>query len=264
MALIITGLQRSGTSIIKTVCNSHPLITLTNEFGWYWNLNQSFDEHRNYILRRWINKRNSPIINPRFPIVRKFKGLDFIRNFLFVLRYLMFTLAQRPDTVNMDTVDNSLHRMFSQVTYVGEKYPDYWSKLDKFSKNQKYKCIAIYRDPRDVVSSFLIKSRGVWKNYYDPSLQYASKVAERWVQCVETIERNRNNINVIRYEDFVTNPTLTIQNLGNYLNIDPQGFEYKDVHSNSIGKYMMELSKEDLNQVLIIAGSKMQSMGYKI
>lgn len=266
MGLLIIGHHRSGTTVLTGICNGHPDITLLNEAGWYMALDQPFKKHAQYVLARWLKKRNFPLIQPRYRAVRKIKGVDFIRNFLLTSRYLGNLLAQSraEPIITAYDVTGALRGIFPRAHLVGDKYPDYWFKLDSLAQKSDLRCVAIYRDPRDTANSVLIKSRGVWKNYWPAELQNAAVFAQRWVRLVEAIERNQETIHAIRYEDFVTDPQAVLQRLGAFLNVDPGGFAYTRVHTGSIGKYKEGLSNTEVLEIMDIAGESMQRIGYKI
>ena len=264
MGLIITGHQRSGTSILQRVCNSHPDIVLTNEVGWYMFLNKPFKKHMQLILRRWLNKGNYPMRHSRYKITKRVKGLDFGRNLLLVMRYLVHLLQYQQDLVTANSVDRALESLFPGIRYVGDKYPDYWFKLDELARFSDLRCIVIYRDPRDMVNSVLIKSRGEWRDSWPSKLQHAAPVAQRWVRLIEKIEKNREKIYTIRYEEFVKNPDIISSGLASYLGVNPKGFYLADVNPKSIGKFRQGLSSNELSTVTKIAGEAMLRMGYEI
>lgn len=58
MAFIIAGHIRSGTTLLRNLCNSHPDITVTMEFGNFDGLGCSHAAYIRYILRRWWNDKH--------------------------------------------------------------------------------------------------------------------------------------------------------------------------------------------------------------
>lgn len=264
MGIIITGHQRSGTSILRRVCNSHPEIELTNEFGWYMFLNKSLKEHMQLILKQLVKKRNNPILPPADKKDRRVKGLDFGHNSLLVLHYLASLLQYRQNPVTANSVDRALKNLFPGSSYVGDKHPDYLFKLDNLTRFSELRCVVIYRDPRDMASSVLMKSRGEWKDYWAPELQHAYAIAQRWVHLIEKMEQNQEETHMIRYEEFVQDPESVSSGLASYLDIDPKGFFLEDINPKSIGKYRNGLTSKELAAITEHAGEAMLRMGYEI
>jgi hypothetical protein len=76
------------------------------------------------------------------------------------------------------------------------------------------------------------------------------------------MERCRDQLLVIRYEDFVTDPAPALDRLGAWLGVDPGGFDCSRVHGNSLGTHPLRLSPREIADVAETAGSTMERYGY--
>lgn len=257
MAFIIGGHPRSGTTMLFRLLHHHPEIGITGEFKCFSRLDNRFPAYFPGLERKWYRRgfirrtgRNAPW---------KYR----LQSGVFLWRYcllLALRVGYRPITAK--DVEAVLHQMFHKPV-VGDKYPRYVFRLDKLSAIPDLKRVMIYRDGRDVVSSFLYKIRTAWKDLRVAQTENtATRIAERWVESVENIERYRESLLVIRYEEFVRNPSPTILSLGDYLGVEPAGFSFKRVHDNSIGKFRSGLTSEELRDVMAVAGDTLDRLGY--
>jgi hypothetical protein len=237
MAVLIAGHQRSGTTLLKDLCNSQ--------------------QYARFILGRWWKKRNAAILASH-PL----KGVNMARNLLFIFRYLVAVRSQDPTLVRNDHVENAMLRRFPGHSRVGDKYPDYIFWLNKLSRLENMKCVFIYRDPRDVASSTLKRARIELRGSWPDEMRDPGEIAQRWNQTIEMMERTLDRILAIRYEDLVTQPESVLQELGSWLEVDPEGFNQKMIRSTSIGKYQTGLSETEVEQVVSIAGPVMRRLGY--
>ncbi len=146
---------------------------------------------------------------------------------------------------------------------VGDKYPGYIYRLDRMAARPDVRCIVIYRDCRDVVSSTLAMAATAWKNSrFVTAMDTPAKVAARWVRAIAQQERNAGAVLAIRYEDLVTQPGPIVARIGEFLSIDSAGFRQDLVRPTSIGKYKDRLSAEALAEVEAVAGDTMRRLGY--
>jgi hypothetical protein len=257
MALLIAGHQRSGTTLTKDLCNSHPDIAVTGEFGNFMRLDLPVDAYVHFIVDRWWRKRNAAILDARRP-----KGVNMGRNFLFIVRYLRAIGAQQPQVVDAAVIETALKQMFPGKRVVGDKYPDHVFQLNKISRNENIQTVFIYRDPRDVASSALKRARSELRNTWPDELRSPRDIAERWLQTIQLMENNQDRILAIRYEDLVNNPLPILQRLGECLNVDPQGFDHTMIRPTSVGKHRSGLTDQEVQEVLDAAGPAMERLGY--
>ncbi|MDQ4074889.1 MAG: sulfotransferase, partial [Chloroflexota bacterium] len=152
MAIILTGHHRSGTSILALLCNSHPDMTITNEFGNFLALGEPTATYSRFMLAHWWNKRNVPFaLSQRY--TNRIRGMYMLQNLIFITRYLYAVRRQGKARVAASTVDAALRSLAPHKRVVGDKHPDYAFKLDQFANVDAVRCLFIYRDPRDLASS---------------------------------------------------------------------------------------------------------------
>lgn len=263
MSILIAGHQRSGTTLLKDLCNSHPQVAVTGEFGNYMLLDEPYPVYARFIWGRWWKKRNAAILEPH-PL----KGVDMARNLGFTLRYLAalrMELRGGPGrVVDAGVIDAGLRRLFPGKSLVGDKYPDHIFRMSKLSRDERLKCIFIYRDPRDVAASTLKRARSELRSTWPDEMRDPKEIAERWVQTIEMMERSRERVLAIRYEELVTWPRPVLDRLGEWLGIDPSGFDAGIVRPTSIGKHRQSLTEGEIHQVESIAGPVMRSLGYAV
>lgn len=263
MSILIAGHQRSGTTLLKDLCNSHPQIAVTGEYGNYMLLDVAYSRYARFILGRWWKKRNAAILTPH-----TVKGVNMARNLDFTLRYLAALRAelQGPPYGHVDAavVERGLKRLFPGKSLVGDKYPDHIFKLSKLSRDDRLKCVFIYRDPRDVAASTLKRARTELRSSWPDEMRDPREIAERWLQSIEMMERSRERIYAIRYEELVTRPRPVLDGLGAWLDVDPAGFDAGIVRPTSIGKHRQGLSQDEIDTVDGIAGTVMSRLGYQV
>lgn len=261
MALIITGHFRSGTTILKKLCQAHPAIDLTNESAVFYYVNNDFPQyckHLFYFWRRTKNYRTKNYPNPYRRIRIR------VHDLLFLTRFLFWIYQYQEDRVQVSTIQAALKKIYPQAQIVGDKFPDYSRILEMLSQQEDLKIVVIYRDPRDVTSSALQMVSTNWKDmwwvgYYDS----AEKIAASWVSFINIMENCKGSIHKIRYEAFASNPAQTMDRLGRWLGVDPQFFPTDWVNSTSVGKYQTSLAAADLEDVLRVAGPTMAQLGYE-
>ena len=263
MLLIIGGHQRSGTSLLQQVCNSHLNIRVTFEFGNFLALRRPYKVYRTQILRRWWNIGNKwPLDSPyaRIP-----PGIRFW-NFIFVMRYIFLVNGERRrrnrSRVDAGIIEAALRRMCPEAHIVGDKWPFYVFRLDKLAEVESLLRVIIYRDCRDVVHSTLKQARTEWKGPWVEKMNTAEKAARRWVEAIEIMERHADKLYIIRYEDLVRQPEAELAALGEWLGVDPAGFSAHTIRDTSIGKYKNGLTDEELTTIMEIAGPTMARLGY--
>ncbi len=90
MVLLIGGHQRSGTTLLKNICNYHPDITVMSEFGIFHGLGEPYWTYKLRILhkrRKYIFKKRS-FVSSHFKKRQK-STLNIFWNNTFVVRYLL-------------------------------------------------------------------------------------------------------------------------------------------------------------------------------
>ena len=182
------------------------------------------------------------------------------------MRYLGKLRRYRPGTIDLPAVEAALREIFPRAGIVGDKMPDYVHQLDMLAPTSGLASVVIYRDCRDVTSSHLKLARTSWRNQrWIQNQDTAEKVATRWVAAIETMEKQRDGIHIIRYEDLVREPSRELAILAEWLGVNPAGFPIRNIRSvrdDGIGKHREGLSEQELEAVMDIAGPAMARLGY--
>ena len=266
MAILIGGHVRSGTSLLRDICNGHPDIAMTHEFEAFLGLGKSHDMYQRRMLRAW--KRKSRL---RYNIFR-YRGVvnswrktlyAAMRGHLFTARFLMKMRENAGQRIEVSMVEAVYRSLFPQVKLVGDKWPDYAWHLETFANRDDVLPIVIYRDCRDVASSTLNLVRTNWRNEaWTKNVDTAEKIAKRWIHIIELMEQYQDHVYRIRYEDLVRDPTRELKALGHWLNIDPAGFPTQFLRENSIAKYKTGLNPGEVKDIINVAGPVMARLGY--
>jgi hypothetical protein len=257
--LMVTGHQRSGTTILRILLNSHPQIAVTHEFANLKYLGRSRAFYSAYILRQTLavwqrGRRFNFYLNEPTPPWR---------NILFIGSYL-WRIQQTPSwRIGFAGAESALHGLFPGRKWVGDKFPDYIWSLKYFAGCGKITCVVIYRDARDVASSTLENVRTIWKNKrFVHAFDTPEKIARRWVKSIELMEECAGKILTVRYERLMTEPKAVADELGRALEIDPAYFPIHILHPASIGKHRGGLEPQARAAVESIAGAALARLGY--
>lgn len=266
MLIIIAGHPRSGTTLLRNLCNAHPELNITMEFGNFAGMWQTYPRHAIWLLRRCFRRcHESFLVDVEYdqtPMSQK-------QRLFFVLRYLSALRPSINQVIHANEIENALYSCAisssskSGTPILGDKSAFYIFHLDQLVQSDIIKYIAIYRDCRDVVSSTLNKVRTDWRGRpFTTRFDNAAKVAERWVQSIESIEKHQDKIISLRYEDLIYNTAETLSTLARQIGIRVDGFQRNIIKTDRVGKHQLGLAHDELDTVISIAGPTMARMDY--
>jgi hypothetical protein len=250
--LLIGGHVRSGTTLIRRLCNRHPDMAITHELRCFAALERSYSAHARYMLDDfWKRARRLPDdAIPRFWLTSHY------------LWRLRMHHDRRSGGVRAMAVATALRDLFPHKCIVGDKTPLYVFQLAKLVGIPQVSILIVVRDVRDVVSSTLERVKnGAWGTYWR-DINTPEAVAKRWERSIVEMERYRDQIQLIRYEDLVREPANEIRRLAAWLDVDPAGFPADMVRSSSVGKYKEHLTQDEVEKVMEVAGATMERIGY--
>jgi hypothetical protein len=252
MALVVSGHARSGTTLMWRLLQSHPAVGLTLEFGCFLHAGKRLPAYATRTLVRWLRSREPALL--RDPI----SGEDPPRSSSYrcIARFFDGMRGSLSRRIGVEEVETGLRAVFPDALHVGDKYPYYVFCLERLTRMEDLQVIAMQRDCRDVTASVLRAVRTVWRGTrWARQLTSAGQVAERWIRAQRSIESNRDRITVVAYEDLVRAPSVELARLAEMLEIDPQGFHFDAVRTDSIGKFKSYLAPAELEQVEIALDS---------
>jgi hypothetical protein len=259
MALIIGGLPRSGTTILQEVLNGHPDIRVTKEFGVFAHLDRPYIKHCGYVVKRLFRIRN------RFSWEgsRQADRAALLSNLGMAVRYLVRSARYFPGPITAGRMETTLKSAFPGAAVVGDKLPHYLFTLEKIIDAENLDRLIIYRDCRDVTSSFLEMARTDWRDdAWANHLRTARQVARHWVKGIGVMERFSAGTHIVRYEDMIADPRQVFDSIGSWLDVDPAGFPIGRIRPGSVGSYQKRLTGEEQAEVLEEAGATLARLGY--
>jgi hypothetical protein len=257
MAFLIGGHPRSGTTMLFRLCRDHPQIGITGEFKCFHGLDSEFADYYRAIETDWRHFSFYHRIGRRAPWYFK------LGSGIFLAQYTARLRRSASGKVTLADVERALRAVLRRPV-VGDKFPDYVFHLPDLAPRENLRRVIIYRDPRDVVSSFMKMLRTNWKGLpWAQQFKSAQDVARHWVRSVELMEQYRDRLLLLRYEDFVREPGPDIRRLAEYLGVDPAGFRAGSIHAGSIGKYARDLPRADVEAIRETTGPAMRRLGYR-
>ena len=216
------------------------------------------------MLKRWggIGIRRWALVPTRVGRHRKWSYIP--KNHAFVVHYLFKMLRYRGKNIGIHEIETVIQSILPGSQLIGDKYPDYIFELDSLAREDGLSILVIYRDCRDVTGSVLRRVHREWRNmrFFIKKLDSAEKVAKRWVRAIESMERNKDIVHIIRYEDLAREKKQTLKALGQWLGVDSTGFPANIIKNTRIGTFKSALSDEDLEKVMDVAGPTMTRLGY--
>lgn len=258
MALIIGGHPRSGTTLLQQLCSGHPEMAVTYEHGSFLALGMPFPVYRRQMLQRlWRTKHTSVLVADESSLPARLDSLRFGWRFIRKIGICRGRRVELPD------VEAVLLQLYPRARIVGDKNPRYVFILDRLARVEGLSRVIIYRDCRDVVISTLQRVRGDWRQRpWTRRFNTVEKVALSWVEAIASMERNRDRVHLIRYEDLVARPEEELGRLAAWLGVDPAGFSAQVIHRDRVGRHKAVLSSADLAVITRIAGPAMARLGY--
>jgi predicted SAM-dependent methyltransferase len=255
-AVIIGGHPRSGTTLLNTLCNTHPDIIMTFEYKSFVALDMTLPL---YLKRLGDPTKKEPILQRSIgdKTADREAGIRFHEHMTAELK------KAAPEIVRFHDVIGIYHSAVPEARIIGDKYPRYVFHLDKLAAYSDLRRVIIYRDPRDVARSALEKAVTDWREKpFGKNLDTAWKAATHWVKSMDMMEKHAGKIHALRYEALIRDPRTAMSALGRYLGVDPDGFTTSIIHDSGIGKHRDELSREQIQTIEEIAGPTMQRWGY--
>ncbi|MBN2430536.1 MAG: sulfotransferase [Acidobacteria bacterium] len=246
--------------MLQELCNGHPDMTITFEFGNFLHLGLPLAQYRRRILRRLWRTKHRSVLAPHATRPR-----DRAASLLFGLRYLRALRHHGNGAVTVESVGRTLHRFFPAVPIVGDKYPGYVFNLDFLSRQPKLRRVIIYRNCLDVASSALLQYRTRWHTKpWSHKFATAGDVARHWLKAIDCMERHADDLFIIRYENLVQAPMEQMKALAEWLAVDPAGFRADKIHATSLNKHQRGLDDQERAEVLRVAGPTIERLGYRL
>lgn len=260
MILMIGGHPRSGTTLLQTLCDLHPEMAMTNEFGCFSFLGQSYGEYARSIYDRWQRVQGKWAFDISYAGQQKVLKWHNLR---FAMRHLWRFRQQFQGEVTAVSLEKTYRAMFPGARIVGDKWPHYLFRMNEYVQNKDLNRLVIYRDCRDVTSSFLVQARSNWKDAdWVHKVNNAEKIAARWVRGIEIMEKHAEDLIILQYEALMHEPEQELKRVSEAIGLDPSGFPTEMINPGSIGKYKKGLTPDELETVMQIAGPTMERLGY--
>ena len=233
---------------MTNVLNSHPDIHITYEMRTFLKIDQRHSEYWSTFRRLVCNSLRT----------RKFGRI------LNIFYYLMLSIPYLGQKMTVERIRMIKRSQHPNMKIVGDKYPRYWFHLDKLSRHvSAIKVAIIYRDGRDVIASFFEKQRADWSDKkWSVNLSSVNKVAQRWENAINIMEKQKDFIHVIRYEELVESPKKVLSGLARYLYVDAAQFDHRLIQKDKVGNYKNSLSLEELNAINSEIGNTLVRLGY--
>ncbi len=260
MILMIGGHPRSGTTLLQTLCYLHPEIGMANEFGNLVFLGRSYEEYVHHIFDRWRRVQGRLAFDISYhgnPLRMK------INNMGFALRHLYHFRRYCDGVATAVSIEAAFRAMYPKAKIVGDRWPHYLFRMDKYVQEDNLIRLVIYRDCRDVTSSFLVQARTNWKNTkWVRNVDSAEKMAAKWVRGIEIMEKHADKLVILQYEALVHEPEKELRRVSEAIGVDPSGFPAGMIDPGSIGKYQKGLTPQELESMMAVAGPTMERLGY--
>jgi len=245
--------------------HSHPEMAVTHEFGNLQYVGLALMPYIRAIMARVQH------VDTRWGFVEstsKILSVDEAKwlkrnNQKLALRYLLNIARATVGTVDYAAIEKAMKLTFPEASVVGDKLPQYSRHLDKYVGQSGLACVNIYRDCRDMTSSFLVKTRTDWAGQpWLAKCDTATKIAARWVRRIDMMERLDDQLYNIRYEELMTQPQKVLGQFGEWVQIDSTQFDIDMIQPTSIGNYKQGLTQQELAEVMAVAGPTMARLGY--
>jgi len=299
--VFITGMGRSGTTLIEKLLTNHPEIDMLSQpfplififlksifleslgIKKYYVLNDDFEnmnfEQKDFDLflsklvvdKIWIKKAFENMIN--------YSG-QYTKNC-----HLDISEINKEIHGFLEIFEASLNRFnLKNKKYIGSKEV-MCEEFTPYLCRNRFKSIVVVRDPRDVVVS---------ANYPKEDKHFGNKkptlfILRTWRKSIDYLNYLRKNKNFIyiKYEDLVTDPYNTLNKITFFLDLEPfaknhfdagiydrdgslwqanSSFDTKTsfISSQSVGGYKKILSSDEINYIESICKYEMDLMGYTL
>jgi len=270
--IFIIGCQRSGTTLLRLILNSHSKIAIPEE-GTFWMP----------LLRRYKNKPYENILK---------KDLKHILNYIIKNhQFKLWCIDPSPLIENILKLKHCSLRDLMKMFYEyyasvqnkeiwGDKTPSFFRMIPVLHKLfPEARFIHVVRDGRDLYLS---------RKKINPLMKFISLSAIEWRYKVNKIRKDLSKIPSeksieIRYEDLVRDPQNILKKICAFLRIDYEDkmlnfwkeshkyigkhhsdLIFKPISSKSVGKYKKELSYRNLRKYEILAQNLLREYGYDI
>ncbi|MEO5874336.1 MAG: sulfotransferase [Streptosporangiaceae bacterium] len=271
--MIVGGCARSGTTLLRTMLNSHPDLAVPHETKFMvtaWRRREAFGDLTRVDNRRDVADWCIDVPHSRFSRI----GID--RE---VLREAFAAAA--PTLGSLMAVCFELYAEKNGKPRWGDKRPSYSRNLNAvfgFFPNARF--VNVVRDPRACVAS-MGKAWPKWGR-----VASATEVWERTDKAVQAGHRklSADQILEIRYEDLVTKPYETLEPICEFLSLDaaqiptmldyhegkdlPTGELYRNaaapVNTQAVQRWMEEMSDSDIALVEHVLGDRIVHHGYEL
>lgn len=296
--LFITGMGRSGTTLLDKLLSNHPNIdVLSQPFPLiYTEIKSAFLKSKN--INKYYVLNDNPF-NQDYDID---EFINFISSFkISYLRLLeLFTkmhsysgqTTKIKSNISFNTsysfieLFNHLNRTNSNkehIHYIGSKEIMCEEFIPFFIEN-KTKIIVIVRNPKDIVASINYPQNEKYLGDKKPTLF----ILRNWIKSIDFIRKFKSNESFFytKYEDLVLNPYKTLNHITAFLDIEKyerdhfeKGIFDRDgklwkantsfdintsfISSKSIGSYKNILSNEEINYIESICKRELLFMDYK-
>lgn len=275
--IVIGGLQRSGTSLLRAIIGSHSDITLLQ-----WDvplLTKFLDIYKD----KKISQKDAKVIIQDIVNHPKIKETNIKYN----IEILNRTIEEKENYIYEDLYIILQKHYLSQTNgnNIGIKTPHNELNSNEILKRfPNTKFIHIVRNPLDTLTSLNEANRKWWNsktNYFHHM--------KLWQESAEIGLSNStkypNNYLLIKYENLILNPEKTIISMCNFLDInfkeemlqmnnhpgwkgDNSSFNKNKVQSkfstSSIGRYKNTIKKETIYAYSLLVGKQMNDLGYSI
>lgn len=268
----IVGCQRSGTTLLRLILNSHSQIAIPEE-GTFWMP----------LLRRFRNRSNEHISRKELENILKYisKNSQFKLWCMNPIPVINEILSWKQCTLrDLMEAFYKHYAILQNKNIWGDKTPSFFRMIPVLNKIfPEAKFIHVVRDGRDVFLSWR-RMNSLMNNLSLCAIEWKYKV----VKARKDLEKLPTNKWIeIKYEDLVKNPENIVKKICEFLGIDYEkemllfyrkstkyigkhhsGLIFKPISKSSLEKYKRELSFKDIRKFELLTKDVLKLYKYEI